>query len=343
MKRNGLLFAAVLAAGMGMFVPALAEETPSWPDTDLGGLLGSLLEDADLDSALQELGSSLEEADLDGVLQEIGSKLEEADLEGTLQALGSQLEDANSALRQGLDEVIEMATDENGNVDWEKVEASAQELIGLVTGTGIGTDFAADVSEEELDAAFEEIMAPYRKADEAMFAYIAERNADHLDAGDAQVFSKKVGYMGDVEQDEVKVLADFSQVNYTIEEDHMNMVSAATDTLLLTLAKDADGNFTVINEESAQDGEGYAASVEAMCAQVGITADEFYSSTQLGGINDAEALAEYLTEHPEIATAEYQGEQLTADELRQLSSDYMDQLFGDVFGDLEDMTEEMTE
>ena len=351
MKRNGLLFAAVLAVGMGMSMPVWAE-APTQPDQGLGGLLGSLLVDGGVvdrllneDGDVSDLLNSAEVKETIGGLFEEGGALsgiipEDVNIDEVVEAVSSQLSDAGSTLNQEISSLIEMATDEEGNVDWEKVKASAEELIGLFAG-GESIDFESieEPSSEELDAFFAEFMLPYQKIDEAAFAYVGERNAQIMDAGDAQVFSKKAVHIGDPSQDEVQVLGEFTQVNYSIDGDQMHMVSAAADTMLFTMAKDADGNFTVTSEQHSEDGEGYDASVAAMCEAVGVTEEDYNGSMKLGAYNDAEALAKYLREHPEIATAEYQGEQMTAEQLQALCDDYVDGLFAGIGETAEEETE----
>ena len=351
MKRNGLLFAAVLAVGMGMSMPAWAE-APTQPDQGLGGLLGSLLEDGGVvDRLLNEDGDVSEILNSDEVKEKIGGLFEEggplagiipedANINEMVEVVSSQLSDAGSALNQELSSLIEMATDESGNVDWEKVKGSVEELVGLFAGGEmLDLEGIEEPSSEDLDAFFAEFMIPYQKMDEAAFAYVGERNAQLMDAGDAQVFSKKVVHMGDPSQDEVQVLGEFTQVNYSIDGDQMHMVSAAADTMLFTMAKDADGNFTVTSEEHSEDGDGYDASVAAMCEAVGVPAEDFNGYMKLGAYNDAQALAKYLNEHPEIATAEYQGEQMTAEQLQALYDDYANSLFAGIDETAEEETE----
>ena len=347
MFKRGLLFASVLVIGMGMSVPAWAEEAPSQTEDWLGGLFSSLLSE---DSPIKDLFSDSESKETINSLFGEGGELadilpDSADINNVLESVGSQLQDAGDSLHQGINSVVEMAAGEDGSIDWGKVESSAEQLIDIFAGGGmigeVGGEAVEPESEEDWEAILAEILLPYEKADAVMFDYIADRNADVLETGDAQVFSKTTGYIDDIEQDVVKVLADFTQVNFTIDGSQMNKLSTATDTLLLTLTKGEDGTFTVTDEKQAEAGDEYEASLEALCEEVGIPVDDFYSSSVLGAYNDADALAKYLEEHPEIATAEYQGEQMTAEELRKLADDYINDLFDAIFG--EDEEEAATE
>ena len=312
MKKSSILWASVLVIGMGMSMTAWSEEAPAQTDDGIGGLLSSL---SDILPENVNVGS-------------------------VLQTVGGVLEDAGSTVNQALLNVADKITDENGSVDWQKVQNSAEELIDYIAGglpiSNIVEEAGYSETEQDLDALLADLMIPYEKADAVMYDYIADRNAEFMDAGDVQIFSKKTGYMGDPEADEFKVLGDFTQVNYVIDGEQMNMVSAATDTLLLTLTKGEDGTCTVTDEKSAEDGEAYSASLEALCEEVGISVDEVNASSVLGAYNDANALADYLDGQPEIKTAEYQGEQLTAEELHSLSENYINDLMDSIFGETEE-------
>ena len=312
MKKSSILCAAVLVIGMGMSMTVWAEKAPADPVDEIGELLSSLSDRLP----------------------------EKVNVGGALRTVGEILEDAGSAANQGLQSVADKITDEDGSVDWQKVENSAEELFDNLTGglsignTGGGA--GEGETEQDLDALMADILAPYERADAVMFDYVAERNAEFMDAGDVQIFSKIPGYVGDPEADEFKVLGDFTQVNYVIDGDQMNMISAATDTLLLTLTKGEDGTYTVTDEKHAADGEDYADSLEALCEEVGIPVDDVHVASKLGAYNDADALAKYLNEHPEIATAEYQGEQMTAEELKALSDNYTSDLMDSIFEETEE-------
>ncbi len=341
MIKRGLLFASVLVIGMGMSIPVWAGEASSQTEEASSQTEEALSQAEEASSQMEEASSQAEEAapqtdeGISGILSSLFS--EGGELDKALGALSSRLEDANSTLRQDVEGLIDMLKDEEGSIDWGKADASIKELISLIAdGVRFGgkTD-ETDAEDEELDidAILAEIMIPYEKADAVMYAYLAERNADLMDAGDAQVFSKKTGYMDDPEEDEVKVLGEFTQVNFAIDGDQMNMVSGATDTLLLTLTKGEDGTYTVTDEKQAADGSDYEASLKELCDEVGIEVDDFYASTIWGACNDADALAEYLDEHPEIASAEFQGEQKTAEELHAIATEYSDDLMDSIFGE----------
>ena len=306
MKKSRILCVSVLVIGMGISMTAWAEKAPADPGDEIGGLLSSL---SDLLPEKVNVGSAL-------------------------RTVGGILEDAGSAANQGLQSVADKITDEDGSVDWQKVEDSAEDILEYLAGElsiGNAGGGAGGETEQDMDALLADILVPYERADAVMFDYVAERNAEFMDAGDVQIFSKIPDYVGDPEADEFKVLGDFTQVNYVIDGNQMNMISAATDTLLLTLTKGEDGTYTVTDEKHAADGEDYADSLEALCEEVGIPVDDVYVASKLGAYNDADALAKYLNEHPEIATAEYQGEQMTAEELKALSDNYTSDLMDSIF------------
>ncbi len=349
MRRKGMLFAFVLVIGIGMAVPASAAEAPAESGGGISGLISSLLGEDGVVSSL--LGDEKAKEAITGLFDEDGALSgvlpEGVDIGNVLETVGSQLEDTGSDLYQGIQSIADMASDGEGSVSWEKIGGSVEELIGLFSGNSQAGDTdeeAVDAyTKEDLDALLEELMLPYKEADAVMFDYVGERNAPFMDAGDAQIFSKTTGYTDDIEQDVVRVLGNFSQTNYVIEGDQMNMVSGATDALLLTLTRGEDGTFTVTDEKHAEDGEGYSASIEAFCEELGIPVDDFYTGNVLGAYNDAEALAEYLDKHPEIATAEYQGEQKTAEELKAMAKEYTNNLWDSLFEGTGEVTEDIAE
>ena len=78
----------------------------------------------------------------------------------------------------------------------------------------------------------------------------------------------------------------------------------------------------------ATDGTVQSGVYHAAFEEAGITFDDYTASMKLCEYNDEDALVEYLEAHPEIKGAEYMGEIKTAEELKKMSDDYMEELFG---------------
>ena len=316
MKKMRFVLAGILTLTLCVSGPVWAAESAEDTGSEDQGLLESLLgEDSSAKGMLDNLFSEF------GMLS--GYASDEEGREEAINSIKDQLEDAGSELNQTISGILEMVENEDGSVDWDKVGDTVQEWLGAFSGSD-----TADADEE-----VEALMARYDALDEVMKEYVFARNAEFLEPGDVQIYSKQVAYMDDIDLDEVKVLAEFLQTNFTIEDDTLKMLCAAGDPLLLTLTKDEDGNFTVTDEKHAEDGENYTASVEAMCAEVGMTLEDYDGSMVFGKYNDADALADYLEEHPELKGGEFMGEIKTAEELREMSDAYTDELFDSIFGE----------
>ena len=154
--------------------------------------------------------------------------------------------------------------------------------------------------------------------------------------GDSSVTRMVPAYMAGTCTEPVDVVMIFTKAYQIRDVLTQNRALIGPDTLLLTLTKGEDGTYTVTNEKHAADGEDYAESLEALCEEVGIPVDDVRVASKLGAYNDADALAKYLNEHPEIATAEYQGEQMTAEELKALSDGYTSDLMDSIFEETEE-------
>ena len=294
--------------------------------TDKAAAVSSLLEDTGvLESLFGEDGA------LSGVVPE------GVDIGQIMDTVGKQITDPDSKLYQGLNFAADIMMEADDGIDRLSIGAIMNEMAGAFSGNEISE------TGETGEFDFEEFMAPYKALDEIAYAYVEESNAVFLETGDATIMSKQAAYVDDPDLDLIKILAIFSEVNYSIDGDRMTILNAAADPMLLTLAKGQDGTLSVVAAKTTEDGEGYAASLEDLCAEVGMTTDDYYASMVFGVYNDADALAEYLEAHPEIKTAEYNGEQMSAEELRSLSEAYINGLMDSLFGTAEVQTETATE
>ena len=310
MRKTSIVLAGILAFTLCIPVTVMADEVPADPsgETQTGGL-DTLFGDGGLLSGL--FGD-------DGLLSDISP--EDIDAGQIIQTVGNVLEDPDSMLNQTIENVKDLVTEEDGSIDWKKVGETAGDLFSFFSGGDTGS-----ISDEELD----DLFLQFDNMDAAMKEYVFDRNAAFLESGDVQIFSKKTAYTDDIDQNEIRVLAEFSQDNFMIEDDQMKYLCGCAEPMLLTLVREADGSYSVTDAEFTEDGEGFDASLEVLCDEVGISTDDYYSFVVFDAYNDADAVAEYLEEHPEISAAEYMGEMKTAEELRAMSDAYVDSFFGD--------------
>ena len=300
MKKRNMILAGTLAAALSMSlaVPAMAQEDPVPAEIDPSEILEALLGE---DGSVKDLIPNEEE---------IGQAL------GTI---SEQLQDEDSSLNQGIDFILGMVQNEDGSIDWDKLGENLSGLSEALAGTEEGEDAI------DLDA----YMARYDLIDAAMKEYVLETNAESFEQGDVQLVSEIVAHMDDIDQAEIKVLGEFTQQNFIIEDDEMHLCGASSVPMLLTLTEDADGNITVTDAEEAEDGEGWSDSVTAMCEEVGIERGDYDAMMNVGQTNDIQAITQYLDEHPEITGAEYMGEIRSNEELHAIVDAYMEELFGD--------------
>ena len=318
MKKRSIVLAGILTLSltMGLAAPVLAGE-----DSDAAGTASSASSAAEEPGQEAAPDAAGDEDLLDALFGESGIVSgilpEDVDIKEVFQAAGEELGKLGEPVYQNVDKFLNDFKEEDGTIDWEKLGQALEGLTGAF-------------SEEDMNGgALDDYLTSYNMLDEAMKDYVFELNAENMDPGDVQIFSKKIAHMDDLDQDEVKVMGEFTQTNFTIEDDQMIMCSAAKIPMLFTLAKGEDGSFTVTDCKQAEDGEGYADSVKAMCEEVGITFDDFQVMMNVAQCNDIDALVEYMNEHPEITGAEYMGEIKTADELQAISDAYMEELFGE--------------
>lgn len=329
MKKRSIVLASVLAMTMtmGLAAPVFAGEASTSSASSSAASSSAATGESDkaadaaassADAAAQPAGK--EESILDALFGSEGivpGMLPEGVSVGDVfEAAGEKLGVKDTPVYQNVDSFLKEYSEEDGSLDWAKLGKSLEGLESLFSGDAI------DVS------ALDEYLASYDQVDEAMKDYVFEMNAEFMDPGDVQIFSKKPAFVDDLEKDEIKVLAEFTQENYKIENDEMVLVSGSSVPMLMTLVKDEDGSFKVTDCRQAEDGEGWADSIKAMCEEAGITFDDYESSMKLCEYNDVDALVEYLEEHPEIKGAEYMGEIKTAEELQKMSDDYMEELIG---------------
>ena len=158
----------------------------------------------------------------------------------------------------------------------------------------------------------------------AIEAYVLNEYKDTLTAGEIQDVHPEG--MRTISSDEgtATYFGYISLTNYSVDGTALKMDNSAANIELLSLTKNADGTWTVIEAEQAKDGEEYAASIAAMAEKYGIPAENasFYFSDDLIGWSNAYHLYEFLEEHPEYTTVEYQGEQKTADEMLVIASSF---------------------
>ena len=311
MKHRQIVLIGALAAVMSVSA-VFAEETVSESAEQ---------ETASSEAAVQEAGAGK----LLNYLFGEGGPLNEALPEGVdinvmADTVKEQLNQADSAIETVLDKICEMAQQEDGKISPEAVEKYAKNLLGQFIGGDEDFDFS------DLDAYFE--INDSMRAEEEQ--YIKDRNAEMMDPADVQIVSNCSIYTAEYEPGDTELtnMTVMTQGNYRLnDENQLLFVSGAEDIVLFKHQKDEEGSYPVVEATFAEDGETYTASIEKMCAEVGITLDECFESIEFAEAWVAYDLADYLKNNPDIAGIEYQGEIRSAEELEDLFYSILDELY----------------
>ena len=232
-----------------------------------------------------------------------------------LKDLGTQLADKKSQVSRVLNNLKAFVTNEDGSVNWDAVKM-------LASGLFAGGDEAGEQGEEEIGV----------QAQEAIKEYILKKNADILEAGDAQVVILNVAQPLVQEDGTAKVIGYYTQQNYVLDGKDYKFLCSATDMMIVTIAKNADGLWEAVGSVAAEDGEGYAASVAALCEEVGFTLDDLAGATAFGALSEQAELYTLMDAHPEVERIEYNGEMVTGAELKEMLNEAVNALMAQMGG-----------
>lgn len=314
MKKTLLAIALVIALILSAMTAVLAEtQTETAEDETLGGWLHSLLGEGGKLSGLVEEGGLVDELLQDETIA--GMLPEGVDAQSMMDSLREQINDENSELYQAANRLYDFVTNEDGSLNEEALKQLAS---GLFAG-GEGETNESAMEEMSQQAA-------------AMMDYVKAMNADVLEAGDAQVVTLMASSVIPQEDGSGKVLGYFPQTNYALEGKDLKSIAYAANSILFTLAKNDDGVWEVSEAKTAEDGEGYADSLAALCAEVDMTADDFYGLLAFQEMYELSGLQDAMAQVPEAERIEYNDELLTADEVKQRFDDLISALMTQMGG-----------
>ena len=151
----------------------------------------------------------------------------------------------------------------------------------------------------------------------AIREYILDENKENFSPSDVQItYCVPAKVMDGDSEDTIKVLGALWQCNYDIDETGtMKFMSGGQSVELLTLQYDETGETCEVTESKiAAEGEAQQADVEAFCAEMGITPEEFYN-TALNQEASKKALygeiLKFAAENNEVQAFEDGGELVT--------------------------------
>lgn len=314
MKKILLAIALVIALILSAMPAVLAEaRTETEEEESLGGWLHSLFGEGGKLSGLVEEGGLVDE-----LLQndKIAGLLPEGiDPQSMMESLREQINDENSELYQAANRLYDFVTNEDGSLNEEA-------LMQLASGLFAGGDGEGN----------ESAMEDMAQQATAMTNYVKAMNADTLEAGDAQVVTLMASSVIPQADGSGKVLGYFPQTNYALDGKDLKSIAYAANSILFTLAKNDSGVWEVTEAKMAEDGEGYADSLAALCAEVDMTTDDFYGLLAFQEMYDLSGLQDAMAQVPEAERVGYGDEMLTAEEVKQRFDDLISALMAQMGG-----------
>lgn len=250
---------------------------------------------------------------------------EGTDTEAIVRAARDQMDLVNRQFSRVIEEIVEKS--ESGSVDFD--EESLQKFAGVLLGRFIGGEEDGDADEFEFDS-LDALIQAASDIRETEKEYIKEHNSGLMENGDVQIVAADIYHEDDYEQEEIRLLCNMIQNNYRMdEENQLRFVDSAEDVVLFTHENNPEGKYPVKDAVFAEKGDNYLSSVEALFNETGESADTLEQDLELSRILVIYDLKEYLEKHPEVKGIEYEGEIRTAEELDDIWSARLDELFGD--------------
>ena len=297
---------AIIMAVVLIFVnlPAVIAEAPAETEENgsIGGFLSSLFgEDGALSSLLEEGGLVDELLNGENGLGELlPEELRGGDL---LNDLRTQLADSGSELYSALDNLMAFVTNEDGSLNMDAVQ--------MILGSLFGGDESSDGQEGP-----EDYLGEAGKA--ALKAYILAANVGGLESSDAQALIMSAPMPKMQEDGCVRVISLCQQQNYHLDGKDLKLAATAVFWILVKFEKNDNGEWQPTEYKVPEAGEGYDASVAALCEEAGYTAEQASSVASLWDLMALMELTAVMQEHPEAEHIELSGKLLTGEEVKAL-------------------------
>ena len=296
------------------------EEAPS--EDSLTGLISSAFgEGGKLSDLLAEDGVVLGENGLISSLFGEGGMLSEVvpegvDVEQLAKSAAEQLQDQNSELYKGIEEIEGIVSNEDGSLNLEKIGGLAEMFLSNVTAG----------SEEGSEAAPGDMLIFDDQMKETIKAYVNEFYSDLVN-GEFSVIGSYSIKVTPTEDGNINILGEFTKLNYAVEGTELKETGSASQPMFFTLSKKEDGSYEIVDFKTTEDGEGFTASLEELCKQVGLTVEEYLADAGFSEIAVLDELVTFLEEHPEFQKLEYNGELVTKEELEDTLGTVIESLF----------------
>ena len=210
----------------------------------------------------------------------------------------------------------------------DELDQAVMQLLGKLVGDagleGMDDLFAMEDETEDSESIDFDYTAWQNTTDE----YATEVFNQILEPGDEQIlfsfgFTKADGLYAETE-----ILGSYGLANYTADGADLKMKNYAGKILLIYIEKNEDGTYTVTGAEQTEDGDGYEASLAALCEKYGISVESVQGSLESKDWLDTLSLIAFMNSHPQYERIEYQGELKTLEEIDKISDDLMRAVFG---------------
>lgn len=188
-------------------------------------------------------------------------------------------------------------------------------LLGGSEGEGEGTediDLDSFLESFKLSEEYQEYVARYAAIQE----HLNLEHADGLPAGDEQVMSLSEIYDSNVPDNPDVIFGLFTLMNYKKSEDgkELKALNSAGSVEILTLEKQEDGTFRVLEAATARD-EDFEADLKVLCETYGTTTASYEEAKKWQIFDLVADLYSFMAGHPEYEKIEFQGEMLSAEDL----------------------------
>ena len=219
-------------------------------------------------------------------------------------------------------EAVQAARNEDGSFNPEGLKAYGRELYNAY-------DSGESNDSGDMDALFRKV----DNTNEAVKNYILDRNAGLLKPGEIQILAG-----GNVCSEEYADLKDFRlvycaiQYNYKKDENSvLRYVDGRDDVIMFTLKEEDDGNITVTDARVAEKGEKEAVSLEEMCRELDCPYEDALELLEFDRAYDVDDLIDYMKKNPEITGVEYDGKIWSSEELEELETERLEEIFPEDF------------
>ena len=304
------LLGGLLGGGSGLDLSTLGKTLVQKLKDKLGDLKG-----VDLDAIVSGLKDKLSGL-LGGLKDKLGGLTKNGTDETTTTETGESSGDMSSltSLLGGLGESSGEtgATGETSDAD---ILSLLGGLLGGSEGEGEGTediDLDSFLESFKLSEEYQEYVARYAAIQE----HLNLEHAEGLPAGDEQVMSLSEIYDSNVPDNPDVIFGLFTLMNYKKSEDgkELKALNSAGSVEILTLEKQEDGTFRVLEAATARD-EDFEADLKVLCETYGTTTASYEEAKKWQIFDLVADLYSFMAGHPEYEKIEFQGEMLSAEDL----------------------------